>query len=428
MRKIGVAILGLGTVGSGTYEILTKNRERMKQVYSYDVEVVAVMDKSEERLMALQIPEEKVAKSIMEIALNPEIDIVVEVIGGIGVAKEFVITCLEGGKTVVTANKEMIAKNFKQLHRLAKDNNAGLYYEATCVGGTPVIRTLIDSMQGNDIESLMGIVNGTTNYILTKMSDEGLSYEDALKEAQRLGFAEFDPSADVEGFDASYKLSILSSLAFNGEVSTDNIFREGISTIQKEDINYGKELGYTLKLLAIGKKTEKGIEARVHPTFIKNGNPLASVKGSFNALKIVGDAVGDIMLYGRGAGSLPTGSAIVSDILYASKFLDYGHYYPTETKAYKHNVFNFTNDFECSYYIRMLVEDKTGVLAIVGQLLAENDVSITEVIQKGEAPDGLIPIIITTHKTSESKIQNTLTNAKNYSQINKIVSVIRIEK
>ncbi|MEG1806434.1 MAG: homoserine dehydrogenase, partial [Clostridia bacterium] len=240
--------------------------------------------------------------------------------------------------------------------------------------------------------------------------------------------AEFDPSADVEGFDASYKLSILSSLAFNGEVSTDNIFREGISTIQKEDINYGKELGYTLKLLAIGKKTEKGIEARVHPTFIKNSNPLASVKGSFNALKIVGDAVGDIMLYGRGAGSLPTGSAIVSDILYASKFLDYGHYYPTETKAYKHNVFNFTNDFECSYYIRMLVEDKTGVLAIVGQLLAENDVSITEVIQKGEAPDGLIPIIITTHKTSESKIQNTLTNAKNYSQINKIVSVIRIEK
>lgn len=428
MRKIGVAILGLGTVGSGAYEILTKNVERFKRIYSCDVEVVSVLERSSERIKALQVPEEKVAKDIVEIALNPEIEIVVETVGGNGIAKEFVISCLEGGKTVVTANKEMIAKNFRALHKLAKNNNAGLYYEATCVGGTPVIRTLIESMQGNDVESLMGIVNGTTNYILTKMSDEGISYEEALKQAQQLGFAEFDPTADVDGFDASYKLSILSSLAFNGEISTDNIFREGISMIKKEDIAYGKELGYTLKLLAIGKKTEKGIEARVHPTFIKNSNPLASVKGSFNALKIVGDAVGDIMLYGRGAGALPTGSAIVSDIIFASKFLDSGHFYPTETKAYRETHFEFTNDFDCRYYIRMLVEDKAGVLALVGKLMAESDVSITEVIQKGEAPDGLIPIIITTHKTAESKIQNFIKNAKSHEQINDIVSMIRIEK
>ncbi len=428
MRTIGVAILGLGTVGGGTYDIITKSHQRILDVYDLDVNVVSVVDNNKTRLEQLGIPKELRAKNIMEVALSPDVDIVVETIGGCGVAKEFVIACLECGKTVVTANKEMVAKNFKQLHELAEKHNAGFYYEASCVGGTPVIRTIIDSMQGNEIQSITGIVNGTTNYILSKMSDEGKDYIEVLLEAQKLGFAELDPTADVEGFDAMYKLSILSSLAFNGEVSIDDIFREGISNLSKEDMAYGKELGYTAKLLAIGKRTEKGVELRVHPTFIKNSHQLASVKGSFNALQIVGDAVGDIMLYGRGAGALPTGSAIVSDVIFAAKNIEGTHYYPTLTKAYKNTKFEIAKDFESSYFLKIYVEDKAGVLAKVGELLADANVSITEVNQKSEMKNGYIPIIVTTHKTLESNIQKVIANAKNYEGIYSIASVIRIEK
>ena len=427
MRRIGVAILGLGIVGGGTYEILSKNRQKMLDTYGFDVDVLAVMDKNQARLEELSIPQEAYAKSIMEIAMNPDIDIVVETIGGITVAKDFVIACLECGKTVVTANKEMIAKNFLLLNNLAKKNNAGLYYEASCVGGTPVIRTIMDSMQGNEIESIMGIVNGTTNYILSKMSEEGCSYDDALSQAQALGFAEFDPTSDVEGYDAMYKLSILSSLSFHGEVAINDILREGISTIQKEDIAYAKELGYVIKLLAIGKQTPTGIDTRVHPTLIKKKNPLASVSGAFNALKIVGDAVGEIMLYGKGAGALPTGSAIVSDILYASKFLDTHHFYPTTTRAFKKNVFKFATDFESSYYLRLLAEDKPGVLAQIGKYLSQEGISMKEVIQKGENADGLIPIVLTTHKTSEKKMKKVLKNLADYKCINQVAAVLRVE-
>ena len=427
MRKIGVAILGLGVVGGGTYEILAKNREKMQDAYGYDIEVIAVMDKNKERLAELSIPKDAFAKSIMEVAMNPDVHIVVETIGGITIAKEFVTACLECGKTVVTANKEMIAKNFIELHNLARQNNAGLYYEASCVGGTPIIRTIVDSMQGNEIESITGIVNGTTNYILSKMSDEGCSYQDALAQAQALGFAEADPTSDVEGFDSMYKLSILTSLSFNGEVAIDNIKCEGISSIQKEDIAYGKELGYTIKLLAIGKKTPKGIDVRVHPTLIKKKNPLAAVDGAFNGVKIVGDAVGEIMLYGKGAGALPTGSAIVSDILYASKFLESDHYYPTLSKAFKNNKFTFTNDYDCSYYIRLLVADKLGVLGQVGKWLSSEGVSVREIRQKDKNAEGLNTILLTTHETTERKLNNAMEKLKDYQDICKVGAVIRVE-
>lgn len=429
MKKVGVSILGLGTVGGGTYEILTKNREHIKNTYDIDVEVKAVLDNNEKRLDALNIPKEIRAKDIMEVVSNPEVDIVCELIGGVKIAKEFVETALSNGKTVVTANKELIAKNFVALNELAKEFQAGLYFEASCVGGTPVIRTITDSMQANNITELSGIVNGTTNYILTKMADENVSYENALKEAQSLGYAESNPSADVEGFDATYKLSILSSLAFVGAVDLKKVFRVGIKDIKVEDIAYGKDLGYTLKLLAIGKNDNGKVEARVHPTFIKNTNPLASVKGSFNALRIVGDAVGDIMLYGRGAGSLPTGSAIVSDIVFAAGKLDnVDHYYVTNTKEWKKNKFEFSTDFSSSYYLRLAVEDKPGVLAKVGMILAENNVSISEVIQKGFYDNGYVPLIITTHKTSESSMQKALSSISNNPMVKAVQALIRIEK
>ena len=359
MKKVGVALLGLGTVGGGTYRILTSMREDIKASDGVDIEIRRIIERDRSKAEALGIDPSLLSTDINDVISDPEIRIVAEFFGGIEPARSFLIASLKAGKSIVTANKEMFAKCMEDLKAAAIEGNAGLYFEASCVGGVPVIRALTESMQGNRIDSIIGIVNGTTNYILTKMADEGLDYADVLKEAQRLGYAEANPSADVDGFDSMYKLSILSTLCFRKHVPLDKIYREGISKISKIDIEYGKHFGYTLKLLAIGRKVDGKIEARVHPAFVSNDNPLASVKGSFNAVLIHGNNVGDVMLYGRGAGDLPTGSAIVSDIVYAAV-------------QDKHRLFSYNSvvtdedfavDFEGEYYVRMTVADKAGVLA-----------------------------------------------------------------
>lgn len=425
LKKAGVAILGLGVVGGGTYEILTKNREYFKKTQGVDITVQAVLEKNKDRAIALGVEESKIASSIEEVCSNPEVDIVVEVIGGTGVAKTFVKTALMSGKTVVTSNKELFAKHWPELEAEAKKMNAGLFFEASCVGGVPIIRTLIDGMQANKILSIKGIINGTTNYILTKMAYEGWSYEEALKEAQRLGYAEFDPTADVEGFDAMYKLSILSSLAFNKKICIENVYREGITAITKEDIAQGKEMGYTLKLLGIGKDTEKGVEVRVHPTFIKNDNPLASVNDSFNAVHLVGDAVGEIMLYGRGAGALPTGSAIVSDVIFAAKHSEY-FYASFKNNEQGNKETKFVNDFTSKYYIRLTVKDVAGVLAKIATTFAKNNISIAEVKQVG-GENGSAQIVVNTHVCLEGAVKKTLDKLSALDEMIKVNSVIRIE-
>ncbi len=425
LKKAGVAILGLGVVGGGTYEILTKNKEYFKKTQGVDITVQAVLEKNKERALSLGIEESKIASSIEEVCSNPEVDIVVEVIGGTGVAKTFVKTALMSGKTVVTSNKELFAKHWPELEAEAKKMNAGLFFEASCVGGVPIIRTLIDGMQANKILSIKGIINGTTNYILTKMAYEGWSYEEALKEAQRLGYAEFDPTADVEGFDATYKLSILSSLAFKKKICIENVYREGITSITKEDIAQGKEMGYTLKLLGIGKDTEKGVEVRVHPTFIKNDNPLASVNDSFNAVHLVGDAVGEIMLYGRGAGALPTGSAIVSDIIFAAKHNEY-FYASFKNNAQGNKETKFVKDFTSKYYIRLTVKDMAGVLAKIATTFAKNNISIAEVKQVGGS-DNSAQIVVNTHICAEGAVKKTLEKLSSLAEVIKVNSVIRIE-
>ena len=318
MKKIGVALLGLGVVGGGTYTILTSQREFIKRNDGIDIEIKCVLEKNTERCKQLGVDPSIVSTDIDRVVNDPEISVVAEFFGGIEPAKTFLIKALEAGKSIVTANKEMFSKNWQELEAAAERGGGGLYFEASCAGGIPIIRTLTDGMQANRITSLKGIVNGTTNYILSRMSDEGVDYASCLKDAQALGYAEADPTADVEGFDAMYKNSILSSLAYKKRVPIDKIYREGISGIAVEDINYGKELGYTLKLLAISKDRDGKIEARVHPAFLPSGHPLSSVSGSFNAVYVHGDSVDDIMLYGRGAGALPTGSAIVSDIVFAA--------------------------------------------------------------------------------------------------------------
>lgn len=427
MKKVGVAILGLGTVGGGTYKILTEKKENFAKYQGLDVTVESVLEINDDRVKQFNVNKAVVTKNIAEVVSNSAVDIVVEVIGGIEPAKTFILTALKQGKTVVTANKELIAKYWHEIEATAKANNAGFYYEASCVGGVPVIRTLTDSMQGNNIKCIKGIINGTTNYILTKMTDEGLEFSDVLKEAQSKGYAEANPSADVDGYDAAYKLSILSSLAFNVKVPLEKVYREGITSVSKTDIEYGKEFGYTLKLLGIGKNSEKGIEVRVHPTFIKNSHPLASVKGSFNAFFLLGDNVDDIMLYGKGAGALPTGSAIVSDIIYAA--LKEEHYYvPFVNNKQAEEDVKFNSDFNCEYYLRLTVKDKPGVLAKIAGVFGKHNVSLSEVIQK-ENPENCAVIIVMTHLTSENAINSAVKELEKLNDaVDKINAIIRVEK
>ncbi len=423
MKKIGVAILGLGVVGGGTYQILEKHREFYQKTQNVDIEVVSVLEMNRARTESLGVPEEKIAANIAEVVCNPDVNVIVECIGGTAAAKEYTLAALNVGRTVVTSNKELYAKYSHELERAAQRHNAGLFFEASCVGGVPIIRTLLDGLQGNRISSLMGIINGTTNYILTKMTCAGMSYEAALAEAKKLGYAEADPSSDVEGFDAAYKLSILSSLAFHTKVPFSKVFREGITNVSKEDILDGKQLGYVLKLLAIGKNTDAGIEVRVHPTFVRADHPLASVSDGFNAVFVEGDSVGEVMLYGRGAGSLPTGSAIVSDIIYAATHTEIRYSTFKNGEEAEKDV-NFVEDFMSAYYLRLSVSDEPGVLAKIASVLGKYHVSIGEMIQR-EKGDGKASIVLVTHATHEFAIKNAVEKI-NSTEIANVESVLRV--
>lgn len=427
MKKIGVAILGVGVVGGGTFQTLTSHREFYQQTQGVDIVVESVLDPNRQRAMSIGVTEEQLAGSIEEVVANPAVDIVVETIGGCGVAKDFILAALKEGKSVVTANKELICKYSHELERVAKRNSCGLYYEASCVGGVPIIRTLLDGVQANRITKMMGIINGTTNYILTKMSQNGTEYADALKEAQRLGYAEANPTNDVDGFDAMFKLSILSSMAFHTKVPHTKILREGISGVDCKDIAFGKTLGYVLKLLAIGKNTEKGVEARVHPTFIPATHPLASVNDAFNAVYMTGDAVDDVMLYGRGAGSFPTASAIVSDVIYASTHSEI-KYSTFKNTANADPKTTFVSNFESAYYLRLSVEDQAGSIAKITASLAKYGISIVQISQlerMGDLPR--VPLIVITHKTNENSVKNAIAKI-NATGLATVETMIRVEE
>lgn len=420
MKKVGVALLGLGTVGGGTYQILTSMKEKIKQTEGVDIDVLYIIDRNKDRAKKFGLDPKMISEDFDAVLKDDRVSIIAEFFGGIEPARTYLLKALKAGKSIVTANKEMFSKHWHELEIAAVEGNAGLYFEATSAGGVPIIRALTESMQGNEILSIQGIVNGTTNYILTKMADEGRDYLSVLKEAQDLGYAEADPTADVDGYDSMYKLSILSSLCFKKRVPIDVIYREGISSIEKIDIEYGSRFGYTLKLLAIGKMNNGKIEARVHPSFISNDNPLASVKGSFNAVLINGTNVGDVMLYGRGAGDLPTGSAIVSDIVFCAQ--------QTKHKVMRFGRVNveedFEDDFECEYYVRMNVVDKPGVLAKIAATFGKYEVSINSVEQI--AAKGAADIVFMIHKTQESAISKAIKEIKSLDIVNKVNSLIRV--
>ena len=425
MKKIGVALLGLGTVGGGTYRILMNNHDAIAKNDGVDVEIRHIIERDVSKAKALGADLSIVGTDIDKVVNDDKVSVVAEFFGGIEPAKTFLIKCLLAGKSIVTANKELFSKHWPELEEAAKKGKAGLYFEASCVGGVPIIRTLTQSMQGNNILSLMGIVNGTTNFILSKMADEALEYGCVSKEAQALGQAEAARTPYVQGSGTMYKLSILSSLAFRTKVPISKIYREGISKVSKEDISYGKKFGYELKLLAIAKRNAEGkIEARVHPAFIPASHPLASVKGSFNAVHIVGDNVGDIMLYGRGAGDLPTGSAIVSDIVFAAKQAkpQYAPFKNTE----KVSDSGFSSNFYCNYYLRMKVKDEEGVLAKIAGVFGKNHVSINTMIQESDGENAKIIFLI--HKTGEKNVKKAMQDVALLPCVESVDAVIRVEE
>lgn len=425
MKRVGVAILGFGTVGSGTYRILTEHREFYKETQDVDLSVESVLDTDKELMVEAGVPKDLIATNIAEVVLNPDVSVVVECIGGIGAAREYVLAALNAGKTVITSNKELFCKYSHELERAAKRMNAGLYFEASCVGGVPIIRTLLDGLQANKINSIMGIINGATNGVLTKMTEDDVSYEEALSAVQSEGNAEANPTADVEGFDSAYKLSILSSIAFHTKVPFSKVFREGITGVTTADVADGKALGYCLKLLAIGKQSESGIEVRVHPTFVKNEHPLANVQNNYNAVFVNGDAVGEIMLYGKGAGALPTGSAIVSDIIYAATHSE-NRYSTFKNTANADKDVKFISDFRSAYYLRLNLSDKSGVLSKICAILGKFNISIEKMVQRASGEEGKAILVLVTHETRELAIRNAVSqiNALGFSQVQSVLRVV----
>lgn len=420
MEKIAVGFLGCGNIGCGVYKLLeTYGEEILKnEGVAFDVKKILVRSLGKKR--SWNIPEQLLTDNVDDVLNDPEISIVMEFMGGEEPASSYMIRALEQGKTVVTANKMALATNWNAIVSAAREHGAGLYYEASVCGAIPVIRAINDSLQANRITSVMGIINGTTNYILSRMSREGAAYEDVLADAQRLGLAEPDPTADVEGYDAAYKLSILSTLAFHRHVPVECVYREGITGVTPLDVQCGKEFGLTLKLLGVAKEEDGKIQARVHPTFVKSSHPLAGVSDAFNAVYVDGHACGEMMFYGRGAGDLPTASALVSDLVKAA------HAKRHPLPAVCDMPCEMAEDWSCVHFVRMRAKDEPGVLALVSGQFARYGVSISSMVQKGERDDeGCVQLIFLTHKASEHAVRLAL-SALPQEKVS-VGSVIRVE-
>ncbi|NMF03972.1 homoserine dehydrogenase [Clostridium beijerinckii] len=428
MKKVKIALLGLGNVGRGVWMILNSNKEEIMKRCGYEVEVAKVLVRDKNKPRGIEISDELVTTDFNEILEDSSIKIVVEVMGGMEPAREYMLRCMENKKHIVTANKMLLATGGDELFEKADENGIMFSYEASVAGGIPIIKGIDESLTANKIETLYGIVNGTTNYILSKMELEGADFDDVLKEAQEKGYAEADPTSDIEGYDAQYKLAILASLAFGSKIDVKNVYREGITKIGAVDMKYAKEFKMGIKLLAIAKETNGKVELRVHPTMIPKKHPLSNVYDSYNAVFIRGNAVGDLMFYGRGAGDLPTGSAVVSDIVSIVR-----NNVETENPnpVVKNNLWEREildmGSVESKFYIRATVLDESGVLGEITAILGKHNVSIRSVIQKGDEEDGQVTIVLVTHRTSESQIDGAVEEITSLKSVYKIDNIIRIE-
>ncbi|MBS6649083.1 homoserine dehydrogenase [Veillonella sp.] len=426
MKTVKIALLGFGTVSQGTFNLLQDNVDLITNRSGVTIEISKIFVRNPDKYTNITLPSTAQYVTNIDDVLNDEsIAIVVELMGGTTFAKDCVEAALKHGKSVVTANKDLLAEAGPYLFDLAYKNHVDLRFEASVLGGIPIIRTLYDSLAGNRITELVGIMNGTTNFILSKMTDEGLSYGDVLKEAQDLGYAEADPTADVEGLDAARKLAILASISFNRRIFFEDVTVEGITNIDTEDISFGKEFGYNIKLIGIAKESSKGLSLNVYPAFVPLTHPLASVRGSYNAIYIKGNGIDDAMFYGRGAGSLTTGSSVVSDIMEVAKNVAF-----ESTGRFKPFYFDQKNIYspgkiQSSYYMRLAVDNKTGVLAKIATKLAEQKISVLSIVQRNKDPETAVLAIVTS-KCPHSYILNLIDSFNSLRSVKEVSSVIRI--
>lgn len=423
-RNINIALLGAGTVGGGVYRLIKENREEFKDRTGavINVKKVLVRDMSKDRP---GFDKAVLTDDFNEIISDKDIEIVVELMGGLHPALEYVTESLKAGKQVVTANKDLIAEHGELIGNLAEQMGSDLLFEAAVAGAIPIIRPLKQSMAGNNISEIMGIVNGTTNYILTKMSETGMSYSDALAKATELGYAEADPTADVEGYDAGRKVAIMATIAFHSRVVFNQVYTEGITKITADDIRYAKEFGYVIKLVGVAKQTENGIEAKVHPMLIPEDHPLAGVRDSYNAVFVHGDAMEDITFMGRGAGMMPTASAVMGDVIDVCRDLVYDSCGRVGCNCYKKMPVKRIEDSESKFFLRIIAEDRPGVLANIASVLGNNDVSIAQVVQKSRK-SGTAELVIITDTVLEKNINDALAVFKGMSVVKDIPGVIRV--
>ena len=424
---INIGILGFGTVGCGTLQILQENRRSIELKVGSKIEVKRICDLDITTPRPIRVDPNILTTNADDVINDPEIDIVVETIGGVQPAGRFLMNAIKNGKHIVTANKELIAKEGHALLEEAGNRKQDLMFEASVGGGIPIIRPLKLCLAGNEIEEIKGIVNGTTNYILTRMSEAGSEFSDALREAQEKGYAEADPTNDIDGHDAAYKISILASIGFTSRVEVAEVYREGLRSVQREDTVIAEELGYKIKLLAIAKQINGAMQVRVHPTLLPFTHPLASIREVYNAIMVRGNAVGDVMFFGKGAGALAAGSAVVGDIIDVARNINFGATGKVACTCFEKRPMQTMDDVVSKYYARVIAEDKPRVLASIAQILGENDVSLESIVQH-PMQGNEATLVFVTHEVPEPNFKKALSEIELLPVVKKIGSWIRVEE
>lgn len=430
MKPVKVGICGLGTVGSGSFNILRNNAEEITRRVGRSIiieQVGARRDNDTCDTTGINI-----TRDIFDVVNNPDIDIVLELIGGTSVAKDLVLTAISNGKHVVTANKALIAEHGNEIFAKAQDKGVIVAFEAAVAGGIPIIKSLREGLSANRIDWLAGIINGTGNFILTEMSEKGRDFDDVLKEAQALGYAESDPTFDIEGIDAAHKLTILASISFGIPLQFEKTYTEGISRITSEDVAFARDLGYAIKHLGIANRTKNGIELRVHPTLISNKQLLANVNGVMNAVMIKGDAVGPTLTYGAGAGAMPTGSSVVADVIDVARTLTADPTNRVPHLAFQSNALSDIQilpieEVECGFFLNMTIQDRAGVLANITQILSNNGISIESLIQREREGSDLVPLVVMTHEVKERAMNAAIAAIEALPDVAGTVQRIRVE-
>lgn len=426
--KIKVGLMGFGTVGTGVVRLVDSYKEDFINQTGSVIEVSRILVRNPEKERSIFVNSDIVTTDPRELIYDQEVEVIIEVMGGIEPARTYILEAIEQGKHIVTANKDLMAIHGEELIKKAREHGCDLFYEASVAGGIPIINAIVEGFSSDRITKIMGIVNGTTNYILTKMSHEQASFDEVLQEAQQLGYAEADPTSDVEGLDAARKMAILSSLGFHVGMNLEDVSVRGISKVTLEDIKYGEQLGYTMKLIGIAKKDDELIEVSVEPTFVKSTHPLANVNGVFNAVYVYGEAVGETMFYGPGAGELPTATAVLSDLVTVVKNIKLGVNGRNMATPYNVKKLKREEDIYAKYFIRLIVNDESGVLAQIAKLMAEEKISLEKVLQEPYPSNPKkAELILVTHQASKKCINNVLAAFENVDYIEKVKSCYRVE-